>query len=108
MSDIRRDIETGLYFLKATSEFEKVDDIYDYPFERTNEDLYMYVPKFPIRDGIVATVAGSGDQQLQIALDNPREIHVFDRNPFAIHMAKLKTAAEIQLPLESYIDYFDE
>lgn len=108
MRNIKRDVETGLYFLKALPTIDKIDDEYDFPFERTNEDLENFFPEFPIKNGIVATVAGSGDQQLQIAKENPKEIYVFDRNPFAIHMSKLKTAAAIALPYEEYMSYFKE
>lgn len=105
MKNLTKDIEVGLSILNLTAEEGQIPDKYDYPYENTNEDLSIYMPQFPIKNGTIITVAGSGDQQLQIAKEKPKSIHVFDRNPLAIHMAKLKTAAIKALTYEEFISF---
>lgn len=109
MKDLEKDIKIGLEFLKKgyiNTEYGQNNN-YTWPFSKTNEDIGSYFLYFPIKDGIVSTIIGSGDQILQAVKDNPKEIHAFDQNPLAIYMAKLKVASLLSLNYEQFKKYYD-
>lgn len=107
MQDLEKDIKAALILLEKG--YISATDFINYSgvFLKTNEDLGGYFKYFPIQDGVVSTIIGSGDHILQAMKDKPKEIHAFDKNIFAIYMAKLKIGACLSLDLNKFQDYFE-
>jgi hypothetical protein len=105
MFDVEKDIEAGLSFLNLNINRNLYSN-YSCAFCRTNENIDEYFSFFPINDGTILTVAGSGDHVLQATLEGAKNIHVFDKNIFSLYLTKLKVAACKGLKYHEFINYF--
>ena len=109
MLDIEKDVEAGLDFARHNYFYyiNNEDNYYNKMYTLTNEEINLYFPKFKLQDGKVLTVASSGDHILEAILYGAKEIHAFDKNPFAFYMTKLKIAAVKSLNNREYRKFFE-
>ena len=107
MQNLDEDINTALTMLeKGYLDIDKLKK-YDEVYLKTNENLGAYFKYFPIKDGVISTVIGSGDHILQAIKDAPKEIHAFDKNIFTIYLAKLKLASCQALNFKQFEEYYN-
>ena len=103
--DLEKDIEVALQFLKGNYS-ARGKNHYDMIYGMTNEKLALYFKYFPIKDGNVFTVLGSGDFVLQSACCGSKSIYAFDYNPLSLHMGKLKIKSMDALEWNEFINYY--
>ena len=103
--DLEKDIEVALQFLKGNYS-ARGKNHYDMVYGMTNEKLNLYFKYFPIKDGNVFTVLGSGDFVLQSACCGSKSIYTFDYNPLSLHMGKLKIKSMDVLEWNEFINYY--
>ena len=103
--DLEKDIEVALQFLKGNYSARGKNHC-DMIYGMTNEKLALYFKYFPIKDGNVFTVLGSGDFVLQSACFGAKSIYTFDYNPLSLHMGKLKIKSMDVLEWNEFINYY--
>ena len=101
--DIEKDIFIARQIIKGNYNFKEKH--YNTVYNMTNEQLDLYFKYFPIKDGNVLTVLGSGDHVLQSACCGAKSIYAFDYNPLALHMAKLKIKSLSILERNEFLNY---
>ena len=102
--DIEKDIFIARQIIKGNYDFK--ENHYNTVYNMTNEQLGLYFKYFPIKDGNVLTVLGSGDHVLQAACCGAKSIYAFDYNPLALYMAKLKIKSLSILERNEFLNYF--
>ena len=102
--DIEKDIFIARQIIKGNYNFKEKH--YNTVYNMTNEQLDLYFKYFPIKDGNVLTVLGSGDHVLQSACCGAKSIYAFDYNPLALYMAKLKIKSLSILERNEFLNYF--
>ena len=79
--------------------FSKYDKVYGF----TNEALKNYLPLLGNQEGAkVLTVTGSGDQPLELLLQNPESITAFDINKLTYYWLQLKIAGVLTMPFDEF------
>ena len=101
--DIEKDIFIARQIIKGNYDFK--ENHYNTVYNMANEQLDLYFKYFPIKDGNVLTVLGSGDHVLQSACCGAKSIYAFDYNPLALHMAKLKIKSLSILERNEFLNY---
>ena len=102
--DIEKDIITACEIIKGNYNFK--EGYYNTVYNMTNEQLDLYFKYFPIKNGNILTVLGSGDHVLQASCCGAKSIYAFDYNPLALHMAKLKIKSFSILERNEFLNYF--
>ena len=102
--DIEKDIFIARKIIQENYNFK--EGHYNTIYNMTNEKLGLYFKYFPINDGNVFTVLGSGDHVLQAVCCGAKSIYAFDYNPLALHMAKLKIKSLSILERNEFLNYF--
>ncbi len=102
--DIEKDIFIARKIIQENYNFK--EGHYNTIYNMTNEKLGLYFKYFPINDGNVLTVLGSGDHVLQAVCCGAKSIYAFDYNPLALHMAKLKIKSLSILERNEFLNYF--
>ena len=101
--DIEKDIFIARKIIQGNYNFK--EGHYNTVYNMTNEKLVLYFKYFPIKDGNVFTVLGSGDHILQSVCCGAKNIYAFDYNPLALHMAKLKIKSLSILERNEFLNY---
>ena len=102
--DLEKDIFIARKIIQGNYNFK--EGHYNTVYNMTNEQLALYFKYFPIKDGNVLTVLGSGDHVLQAVCCGAKSIYAFDYNPLALHMAKLKIKSLSILERNEFLNYF--
>jgi len=103
--DLEKDIKVAFEFMKGNYRGRK-GKYYKMAYNMTNEQLGLYFKYFPINNGNVLTVLGSGDHVLQAVCCGAKSIYAFDYNPLALYMAKLKIKSLGILEHKEFLNYF--
>ena len=101
--DLEKDIFIARQIIQGIYNFK--ENHYNTVYNMTNEQLDLYFKCFPIKNGNVLTVLGSGDHVLQAACCGAKSIYAFDYNPLALHMAKLKIKSLSILERNEFLNY---
>lgn len=101
--DIEKDIFIARKIIQGNYNFK--EGHYNTVYNMTNEKLALYFKYFPIKDGNVFTVLGSGDHVLQAVCCGAKNIYAFDYNPLALYMAKLKIKSLSILERNKFLNY---
>ena len=101
--DIEKDIFIARKIIQGNYNFK--EGHYNTVYNMTSEKLGLYFKYFPIKDGNVFTVLGSGDHVLQAVCCGAKNIYAFDYNPLALHMAKLKIKSLSILERNEFLNY---
>lgn len=101
--DLEKDIFIARKIIQGNYNFK--EGHYNTVYNMTNEKLGLYFKYFPIKDGNVLTVLGSGDHVLQAVCCEAKNIYAFDYNPLALHMAKLKIKSLSILERNEFLNY---
>lgn len=75
-----------------------------YPF--TTENISEYIKEFDLKNKSLLTLGSSGDQVINAALFNCRNIHVIDICPFTKFYFNLKKAAILSLNYDEFLYFF--
>jgi len=103
MSRVEKDVMVAIGVL---ADIRPIPRSYGHVFVNTNEELSSYYKAFPIEGGKVLTVSSGGDHILQAAYNGAKEIDAFDKNKFAVYVAKLKVAAIKKLSCMDFQSFF--
>ncbi len=90
-------------FMRTRNHYTSVYHAYDKVYTFTTENQKGYMTDSLGED--VLSVAGSGDQYLNLALLGARSIDSFDINKFALYHLKIKKAALMTLSKEEFYDF---
>lgn len=101
--DLEKDIFIARKIIQGNYNFK--EGHYNTVYNMTNEKLVLYFKYFPIKDGNVFTVLGSGDHVLQAVCCGAKNIYAFDYNPLALYMAKLKIKSLSILERNEFLNY---
>lgn len=75
-----------------------------YPF--TTENIAGYIEFFDLKDKSLLTVGSSGDQIINAALRNVKDVTLLDINPYTKYYYYLKTASLLELNLTEFYEFF--
>lgn len=81
--------------------------LYSKLYLMTTENLLEFINCIDCEDKDILTVAGSGDQAMNVILNGANSVTCFDINPFSFYQVKLKEAAIKSLTFTEFLDFFD-
>ena len=99
MDDIIRYLK---YMKSLSSSFGNYSKLYSF----TTENIYGFLKNYDLNNKKVLTVAGSGDQRLNLLLMGASDVTCFDINPLSRMQLELKDAAIKNVNYEKFVKFF--